>query len=82
MIKILFFSKYRENIGFAQLELGSGNFQRVGDVVALLKASYGDKVGFLDDQKLLIAVNQEMANICTLINESDEIAFFPPVTGG
>ena len=29
-----------------------------------------------------IAVNQNMANVNTAIGAGDEIAFFPPVTGG
>lgn len=32
--------------------------------------------------KILIAVNQEYANDSELINDGDEVAFFPPVTGG
>jgi molybdopterin converting factor small subunit len=30
----------------------------------------------------LCAVNQEMAAADTIVNEDDEVAFFPPVTGG
>mgnify|MGYP002176628410 FL=1 len=31
---------------------------------------------------ILCAVNQEMAAADTIVNEDDEVAFFPPVTGG
>ena len=30
----------------------------------------------------LLAINHEYADLQTLIHESDEVAFFPPVTGG
>lgn len=30
----------------------------------------------------LIAVNQEYVDADTLLNDGDELAFFPPVTGG
>lgn len=33
-------------------------------------------------EKTLIAINQEYANADRLINDNDEVAFFPPVTGG
>ena len=29
-----------------------------------------------------VAVNQEMADAATHVNDGDEVAFFPPVTGG
>ena len=32
--------------------------------------------------KALVAVNQELTSDDTVINDADEIAFFPPVTGG
>ncbi len=32
--------------------------------------------------KILIAINQEYASENTFVNENDEVAFFPPVTGG
>ncbi len=32
--------------------------------------------------RLLIAINTEYASMHTLINDGDEVAFFPPVTGG
>jgi molybdopterin synthase sulfur carrier subunit len=36
---------------------------------------------FSGDQ-VLMAVNQEMADIATVLGDGDEVAFFPPVSGG
>jgi molybdopterin synthase sulfur carrier subunit len=33
-------------------------------------------------QRLLVAVNQEYAGLDALLRDGDEVAFFPPVTGG
>lgn len=36
----------------------------------------------LDENRILVAINQEMAKLDTLVEPGDEVAFFPPVTGG
>ena len=33
-------------------------------------------------EQLLVAVNQEYANFSKQVKDGDEVAFFPPVTGG
>jgi molybdopterin synthase sulfur carrier subunit len=37
---------------------------------------------FAEDQIVMMAVNQEMAELQTPVQDGDEVAFFPPVTGG
>lgn len=32
--------------------------------------------------KIIISVNQEVADLSTTVTLNDEVAFFPPVTGG
>jgi molybdopterin synthase sulfur carrier subunit len=34
------------------------------------------------DKAVRVAVNQEMAGDATTVKPGDEVAFFPPVTGG
>jgi len=36
----------------------------------------------LNPEQVLVAVNQELVSFDTQISDSDEVAFFPPVTGG
>jgi molybdopterin synthase sulfur carrier subunit len=31
---------------------------------------------------VLVAINQEMATLASVVTDGDEVAFFPPVTGG
>jgi molybdopterin synthase sulfur carrier subunit len=51
--------------------------------VAQLRKKLVDKYGechFPDN--ILCAVNQEIANDEVVVSDSDEVAFYPPVTGG
>ncbi|MES9849249.1 MAG: MoaD/ThiS family protein, partial [Candidatus Thiodiazotropha sp.] len=37
---------------------------------------------FAEDQRVMMAVNQELTDRNTPLKSGDEVAFFPPVTGG
>ncbi|MCX7153563.1 MAG: molybdopterin converting factor subunit 1 [Proteobacteria bacterium] len=83
-VKILFFAGLREQLGSGgeQLQLPSG----VGTVAALrahLMARGGAWQSALGEKRALrVAVNQDMAQADTPVKAGDEVAFFPPVTGG
>ncbi|MFB0912259.1 MAG: MoaD/ThiS family protein [Glaciecola sp.] len=42
----------------------------------------GEPWTLLAEQDVLIAVNQTLTSASATVNDGDEIAFFPPVTGG
>lgn len=75
-IRVRFFASLREQIGCSEKMVSSAEVATVGDVFELIKA----------DQTLsgtlLYAVNMEYAKLDTPVNDGDEVAFFPPVTGG
>ena len=83
-VKVLFFAALREQLGTAgeEIELPAG----VGTVAALrahLRGRGGAWELALSDGKLVrMAVNQDMAQPAAAIKAGDEVAFFPPVTGG
>ncbi|PVZ71586.1 molybdopterin converting factor subunit 1 [Pelagibaculum spongiae] len=82
MIKVLFFARYREALGCESVEMPA-----VDDLtVALLKtqlSEQGEKWSqVLSESRGLVAVNQQMVKDSHLIKSGDEVAFFPPVTGG
>jgi molybdopterin synthase sulfur carrier subunit len=82
-VKILFFAGLREALGTGSesLALPAG----IADVGALrdLLASRGQAWSALATTKnLRVAVNQQMVGLETPVKAGDEIAFFPPVTGG
>ncbi len=83
-VKILYFARLREAIGHASepLDLPAG-VATVADVRTLLVArggAYADALGAT--KSVRVAVNQDMAEPRTAVRDGDEIAFFPPVTGG
>ncbi|MRS13862.1 molybdopterin synthase sulfur carrier subunit [Enterobacteriaceae bacterium RIT691] len=81
MIKVLFFAQVRELVGTDSLELNS-NAANVEQLRQEL-AARGDRWALaLEEGKLLAAVNQTLVESSHPINAGDEVAFFPPVTGG
>ncbi len=84
MIKIVYFASIREALGLGDesIELPSG-VSTVEQLSAWLQAERGEKwIKALGHPSTIIAVNQEMVSADSSIKSGDEIAFFPPVTGG
>lgn len=84
MIKIKYFAKLSENLGAKAEEIKfSDQYETVDKLIQLLM-DRGEPwtTEFSTENKVLIAVNQEMASRETTIKQGDEVAFFPPVTGG
>jgi molybdopterin synthase sulfur carrier subunit len=83
-VKVLYFASLREQLGIPgeEIELPAG----VGTVAALrshLRGRGGAWELALAETKLVrMAVNQDMAPPTAALKAGDEVAFFPPVTGG
>ncbi|HAY46885.1 MAG TPA: molybdopterin converting factor subunit 1 [Gammaproteobacteria bacterium] len=78
-IKILYFGRLAETVGVRQAELDlTGGDALLETVRQQLISSHPA----LDDPTIRIAVNQTLANENLTINDGDELAFFPPVSGG
>lgn len=81
MIKVLFFAQTRELTGVDSLEVEAG-FATAEALRAYLSAQPGKWDLALEPGKLLVAVNQSIVPMDTPLQDGDEVAFFPPVTGG
>lgn len=81
-IKVLFFARIREAVGTAEETLTGDNLNTAEDVLNVLINRGEPWASALSAPQLLVAVNQEMTAITSIVTDGDEVAFFPPVTGG
>jgi sulfur-carrier protein len=83
-VKLLFFAGLRESLGIAleEIEVPAG-VTTVGALRAHLERRGGAWASVFAEKRLVrAAVNQDMASPASPIRAGDEVAFFPPVTGG
>ena len=84
MVTLLYFAGMRESLGVSreQVSLPSPT-STVSSLVDQLR-SRDDRwtAAFAPGKQWRVAVNQQMADLATPVKPGDEIAFFPPVTGG
>jgi molybdopterin synthase sulfur carrier subunit len=84
MITILYFARLRESFGRASEQMALP--ADVRDLAGLRRVlmsrggAWSDELA--DGKPIRAAVNQDVAHGDTRIQDGDEIAFFPPVTGG
>lgn len=83
-VKLIFFARLREDLGTTgeSLELPA-DVKTVADLRAHLAARGGAWAQALAAHRAVrVAVNHEVAQPTTPLEAGDEVAFFPPVTGG
>jgi len=82
MIKVVFFAALREQLNCSELSLSGENLTTVADLKTELASKSDTWQQIFANSALLSAVNHNMVNSEQAIAAGDEIAFFPPVTGG
>ncbi len=75
-IQVRFFASLRERMGRADAELEAGTASTVSEVWAAVAG------GETMPDNLLMAINQDYVQAHNSVKDGDEVAFFPPVTGG
>ncbi len=80
MLTIRLFAGMRDAAGKGVLEMEAPSPARVSDVFNHLMLLHPGVEPFRSS--LLVAVNQEYADWDGVVQDGDEVAFFPPVSGG
>ena len=81
---IKYFSWIREHVGTSEEEITlPESVSTIDDLMSyLIDSNDKYKSAFLKRDLVKIAINKSHSSINTKIYNEDEIAFFPPVTGG
>lgn len=80
MVTIRLFATLRDLTGDSEIQLELDQPARVEDLFARLAARTPGLEAYRGS--LLIAVNEEYGRWDTMVSDGDELAFFPPVSGG
>ena len=80
-MKVLFFAQIREDLKTSELEI-EGDIKTVKQLRSLLQEKGDRWQDLLSSERSLVAVNQTLCDDEFSLNANDEVAFFPPVTGG
>ena len=81
MIRVLFFAQVRELTDTGEIEVAE-TYATAELLRAALAARSERWALALDKENLLVAVNQTLTSLSHPLQDGDEGAFFPPVTGG
>ncbi len=82
-IQILYFARLRDDLNISSERFELESHVSTLEVLRTELSKRGDAwQKALGDPNLLIAVNQDMASWDSELKAGDEVAFFPPVTGG
>ncbi len=75
-ITVRYFASIRENFGKSEEYIDASRVSCVADVWSQVAGRDARPA------RILAAVNQEYADFSRKVSDGDEVAFFPPVTGG
>lgn len=79
-VTVKLFARFREAAGIGKTELEMGNGATVDDLLTRLHAQY---LRLSDVQtSMIISVNQQFVPVDSQLHDGDEVAIFPPVSGG
>lgn len=81
MIDVLYFARFAEALDTNKEQIALNDINTADDLIDLLHKR-GSKWQNTLNQSALIAINQTMSKRSDYIQDGDEIAFFPPVSGG
>ena len=82
-MKILYFANLKQTIGKSEETIKIKGKIKIKEIINQLKQKNNlYKKAFENTKNLKCAINCEYADFDRFVTDGDEVAFFPPVTGG
>ncbi len=83
-LTLCYFARFREKLAISEESYSLESTTCTVEQLLRQLAARGEVWSSLFDgsQNVLVAINQNMATLTSLVSDGDEVAFFPPVTGG
>ncbi len=82
MIDIIYFASLKTIAGKDRDSLDMGPESTVGKLAEVISKTSPQLGEMIREKKVMISVNQDMADSETIIHDGDEVAFLPPFSGG
>jgi molybdopterin synthase sulfur carrier subunit len=84
LVKVIFFASFKERLNCNEQIIEIRANSTITDLCHILvdKGSAWQKIFTDPSSSVKVACNQQMAEFSSIIHDNDEVAFFPPVTGG
>jgi sulfur-carrier protein len=80
---VLYLARLREALGRGNEQIDLPDASTVANLVGSLRDRGGPwAIELAAGRAVRVAVNQEMADLAATLRDGDEVALFPPVTGG
>jgi molybdopterin converting factor subunit 1 len=79
-IRVLFFASLADIVGIQEIALDAAGFSDIGSIFSKFAAEHPE----LEARRraVLFALNSDFARPESKVKDGDEVAFFPPVSGG
>jgi len=82
MINVVFFAALRETLNCNEMQLDVSESLSVQQAKNLIITLHPNWENSFKSDALLTAINHELVDDSAIVKPNDELAFFPPVTGG
>jgi molybdopterin synthase sulfur carrier subunit len=82
LTRVMFFASLREAMKTGSLEIAQPKPLVVRELILIITRQSVHYQKTLSERDFLVAVNKQLVDFAAMVSPGDEVAIFPPVTGG